>query len=205
MPIDRGMLKFIFVLSLFPIFLGCASSNYRIQTSPSDVEVEVVYKSGLKKSLGKSPVSMTSQDINPNKESLQLNLKKNGYESTSIFVPESPFQKNLEVLVNLKPDENKGETCKNDQTWNIIAASVADIQKDIQMKSYEIASTKINRMLADYPSVATFHSLNGNVHYLEKRIEKALASYRRAYELNPNSAELQRIIEKLSSMTGGTK
>ncbi|MBX2994014.1 MAG: tetratricopeptide repeat protein [Bdellovibrionaceae bacterium] len=197
--------KILAILTFASMISACASTTYRIQSSPSEAEVDFVYKSGTRKSMGKTPLSLNASEANPNKESFQIEVRKDGFDRQAVFVPESSFSKNLEVNVNLTADARSGDAKKGDAAFNDIASAVADVQKDIQTKNYEIALTKLNRMVAQYPSVSTFYSLTGNVHYLERRLEKALASYKRALELNPNSSELQKIIEKLDGLNGGSR
>ena len=201
--------KLFGILLFASLMTACASNTYRIQSSPSEAEVDFVYKSGARKSMGKTPLSLNANEANPNKEAFQIEVRKDGFDKQAVFVPESSFTKNLEVNVNLQNDargaDAKADAKKGDAAFNEIASAVADIQKDIQTRNYEMALSKLNRMVAAYPSVSTFYSLSGNVHYLEKRLDKALASYKKALDLNPNSAELQKIIEKLDGMTGGTR
>lgn len=182
---------------------ACSTPTYRFTSTPSEVDVEIVYRNGSRKNLGKTPLVVNAGDVNSTRESFQVEFKKDGFEKQSVFVPESTFAKGLETNVTLPADTKAAENKKTEQTISEIASVVADIQREIQTKNYESALAKLSRMSLSYPSVATFHSLTGNVHYLERRFDKALVAYRKAYELSPTSTDLQRIIEKLESLTGG--
>lgn len=198
-------LQILLILLMFSLITSCSSTQYRVNSSPSEAEVEARYKSGAVKSVGKTPLTIAANDINANRESFSLVVKKNGYSDAEVFVPESSFNKSIELNVSLKKQEGSSEAFQQQKVVSEVAAAVADIQKDIQTKNFDIAINKLNKMMVDYPTVSTFYSLQGNVHYLERRTDKALAAYKRALELNPGSVELQKIIEKLNSVSGESR
>ena len=194
------------IYALFCIFISaCASSTYQITSTPTEASIDVTYANGTKKNLGKTPLSGNSSVVNPTKQSFTVEITKENFEKQQIFVPDSTMNKEVTLNVVLAPSAQSGEARKTDEQVNNVAANVADIQRDIQSKNYDIALSKINRGIAENPGVATFYSLSGNVHYLEKRLDKALISYKRALDLNPKSTELAKIIDKLEGMKGGTR
>lgn len=194
-----------YLILFFVGLTSCASTKYQLTSSPSEARVAAVFANGSRKDLGKTPLNLDAQEVNPNKEALTLEISKEGYEKQGVFVPGGFSHKDLSVNANLTATTLTNDTKHNEQRLNEVAAGVADIQKEIQARNYEMALTKINRMISENPQVATFYSLGGNVYYLEKRFDKALGQYRQALELNPSSAELTRVIEKLEAMNGGTK
>lgn len=192
-------------LCCFSSLVACSSSQYRFQSTPAAAEVELVMKNGSRKTIGKTPLSVNAAEVNPNKEAFQVEFKKDGYESYGLFVAESTFNKSIEVNSTLRPTAVSDKSNKSEVVLNEVAAMVADIQKDIQSKNFDMALNKLNKMTAEHPGLPTFYSLMGNVHYLERRVDKALVSYKRALELNPGSIELQKIVEKLSGLSGGSR
>lgn len=194
------------ILSLIVLGLtGCASGIYHIQSTPPDASVEAIYGDGQRKPLGQTPVNMTSSDVNPKLDAFQIEVSKSGYATQMIFVPGSHFGNTVDLKVTLAADIRNASTIKSETALQEVASSVADIQREIQNRNFEAAIARINRMIASYPNVATYYSLMGNVHYLEKRFDKALTSYRKAAQLDSSSVDLAKIIEKLETMTGGSK
>jgi len=191
------------VISILFLTAGCATSTYKVQSVPAEAEVTFVMASGEKKSMGKTPASVGADEINPSRLPFLIEVKKVGYETKTIYVMDSPFSKNLEASLNLQAALSSGDGKGSPETLNLVSSAVADIQKDIQSKNYSLALERLNRLQIDYPGVATFHSLTGNVHYLEKRLDRALDSYRQSLLLNPNQNEVQKMINKIESFQGG--
>lgn len=181
---------------------ACANSTYLITSTPTDANVNVTYANGTKQNLGKTPLNGTSQTVNPSQEAFSVEVSKEGFEKQTVFVPGGAGGKDVTLNVTLPPSTHALEGKKTDEQLNAVAASVADVQRDIQAKNYDIALSKINRLIAENPGVSTFYSLSGNIHYLEKRLDKALVSYKRALELDPKSTELARLVDKLEEMKG---
>lgn len=189
----------------FFIIAGCATPSYRLQSNPSEAEIEITYKNGTKKIVGKTPLQQNTQDINPTNDSLQIEFRKPGHISSTVFVPRSGFDKAIDLTVNLAQDTRVLEGKKTDQAINEIASGIADIQRDIQRKQFDLSIQKINRLIAHYPNVSTLYSLLGNVYYLDKRLEPALLNYKKALDLDPTSQELVKVIEKIEGIRPGGK
>lgn len=196
----------ISLCSILILASGCASSTYRVQSTPADSDVEVQYRNGSRRVLGKTPATFAASDVNAAKEALSFTLKKEGYESQTIYVPGSLTEKSVDINVALTKNAVSGDPKKFDETLNALASAVADVQKDIQKKDYSFAEQKLTNLITEYPNVSTLYSLLGNISYLERRIEKALVYYKKAQSLSPNSVELQKIVERLEGISsGGTK
>lgn len=193
----------IFIVCSLLTLISCSSATYRFSSNPSEADVLLVSKNGEKKALGKTPLNLNAHEVNSSKDALIIEVKKEGYQSQQLFIADSYFAKNVEASVVLAPQVAATDTKNQDASMNEIATSVADIQRDIQSKNYDLALTKLSRMQSSYPNVATFYSLMGNVHYLEKRLDKSLQSYKRAISLNPNLYEVQKMIEKIEALSGG--
>ncbi len=196
-------IKFLLCFYFFGCFFGCASPTYRFQSTPSEAEVEVTFKSSGKKSLGKTPLSMPMSDLNPTKEAMTVSFRKAGLEGQTIFVPPSLFAKSVELEVTLIPDPRVGESKKSDQVIGEIATQVAETQKLIQAKQFGVAEQKLNKMISEHPTVSVFYSLMGNVQYLDRKLDAALGFYRKALELDPTASEISRVIQKIETLKGG--
>jgi tetratricopeptide (TPR) repeat protein len=204
---EKTMQPNSFVMTLIlGLFLGaCSTSSYRIQSSPSEAEVTFIFANGSQKQAGKTPVMIPASEVNPNREAFKIELKKEGYVNESLFILDSPFAKTIETSVTLKTKEAAPGVKGLEESLDKIASAVADIQKDIQVKNYEFALTKLNHQIAEHPDVATFYSLSANVHYLEKRFDRALSLYKKALSLNPTHTDVQKMITKIESFSGGSR
>lgn len=193
----RNAVRYITLFSL--VLGGCATGSYQITSSPADATIDAVYANGTRRTLGKTPMTSPATVVNPGKTPFTIEISKSDFEKQSVYVPDGGG-KEISINANLVPAVASADGRRNDERVEQIAGSVAEIQKDIQAKNYDLALSKISHMISENPNVSTFHSLAGNVHYLEKRTEKALASYKRALDLNPKNAGLTRIVEKLQGM-----
>lgn len=198
-------MRHLIIYMFFLIIAGCATPSYRFQSNPSEAEIEVTYKNGTKKIIGKTPLQQNTNELNPTNESVQIEFRKQGYHTSSVFVPGSSFDKSIDMTVNLQLDTRLQEGKKGDQAMNDLASGIADIQRDIQRRQLDVAIQKINRLIISYPNISTLYSLLGNVYYLDKRLEPALVNYKKALELNPTSQELVKVIEKIEGIRPGGK
>jgi len=198
---DTSSLGMAVIITL--VVAGCGSGNLRLQSSPSEAEVELVDRSGSRRNIGKTPLNISSKELGALTDGAQLEVSKTGHISQGIFLPSSTFAKMVEINIVLPPHSTA--VSNGESSLQEVASVVADIQKDIQARSLDLAQSKLTQMIGKYPNVSTFYSLMGNVHYLERRLDRALASYRKALELNSTSTELSKVIEKLESMNGGSR
>jgi predicted negative regulator of RcsB-dependent stress response len=76
---------------------------------------------------------------------------------------------------------------------------VAQVQSLIQRKELDQGLSTVNTLLSSYPNISTLYDLQGNIYYLRKDIDRALASYKRANAITPNS-ETNRMISKLQEL-----
>lgn len=195
-------MKTIMHLALLSLLFtaGCATGSYQVASTPADANVDAIYANGVRKNLGKTPLNGKDADINPAKLAVTFEITKENFERQQIFVPESATGKDVTINVNLLPIPVSADAQGNEKRISSVAENVAQIQRDVQGKEYDQALAKINRMIAENPRVATFYSLAGNVYYLQKRTDKALANYKRAKELDPQSTDLAKIIDKLEGL-----
>jgi hypothetical protein len=191
---------FIFLIGLV---YGCATPSYQFHSSPAEAEVELVFKGGTKKILGKTPLTVEAAEINPTKEAMIVNFRKVGAESQSVFVPPSMFVKSVEIGVNLPEDPRVAQAQKGEKIISEIASQVADTQMLIQAKQYGIAEQKLIKMIAEHPNVSVFYSLLGNIQYLDRKLDAALGYYKKAQDLNPTSVEIEKVIQKIENIKGG--
>lgn len=182
---------------------GCATSTYQFQSTPSEAEVDVMFKNGVKKTIGKTPLTVNVADLNPTKEAMTVSFRKTGVEGQSVFIPPTTFTKSVEIDVILPVDTKLAGAKKTDELIGDIASQVADTQKLIQAKQFGVAEQKLNKMISEHPNVSVFYSLMGNVQYLDRKMDSALGFYKKAFDLDPSSAEIGRVIQKIESLKSG--
>jgi len=193
------MKKLIFVLKIFVIQIGCSTSNLRVESQPEGADVYVVVNGQTAKKVGATPLNISENQINSGNESFQLSILKEGFQTEHILAPATSFSRNSNVQVRLK-ETSSGKTSVNDEILQRVTSQVAYTQSQIRSKDYEGAERTLLNIVPQFPSVATFHELLGNVYYLKKDLQKAHASYKRALDLNPSNTDTVRMIQKIEGI-----
>jgi TolA-binding protein len=193
------MEKVIFVLMIFLIQVGCSTSNLRVESQPEGADVYVVINGQTAKKVGATPLNISENQINSGNESFQLSIFKEGFQTEHILAPATSFSRNSNVQVRLK-ENSGGKQNVNDEILQRVTSQVAYTQALIRSKDYDGAERAILNILPQFPSIATFHELLGNVYYLKKDLQRAHTSYRRALDLNPSNTDTVRMIQKIEGI-----
>jgi predicted Zn-dependent protease len=83
-----------------------------------------------------------------------------------------------------------------------ISRGVAQVQSMMQSSRLVEAQGQLSMLISDFPDVSVLHDLMGNVHYINKNLEMAYASYRKSLDLNPTNVDTQRMVSKIQGIIG---
>lgn len=86
---------------------------------------------------------------------------------------------------------------KNKKNMQQIFNKTFEIQNALQLKKLSKAAKALAELRSFAPPEGLFLTLEGNFEFLNGRINKALASYKRALEIDPSNLELVSIVKKL--------
>jgi tetratricopeptide (TPR) repeat protein len=184
---------------------GCATgSSLRLESEPAGAEVQAWAEGGASakpESLGVTPLTIEKSRLPADRGgAIQLTLSKSGFQSQNLLIPVATLPAATEVRATLaKLDCSPPETHLNE-----IASGIANAIERIYSKNYAEAEALVQNLKTRYPKIAVIYDLLGNIHYLRKEYKQALALYRKSKELDPNNARTQRMIDRLSSVYGGT-
>jgi len=132
----------------------------------------------------------------------QVQIAKNGFHSESFLIPPQAGGALGRIQAKLS-DDAVSKTCQDaGNSLTETTDAVANVQRMIYKKNYNEAERMLNTFTSRYPAVPVFHSLLGNVHYLQKDLDRALAAYQRSNSLQPQNLETSRMIEKIKSIRG---
>ncbi len=183
---------------------GCASNLITVESDPPGADIYVGKVGEIPNKVGQTPLTIPAQFSDLKKQDLTISIEKSGYKKETILLPAASLGHDAKVGFMLREDIGKQSSYSSDESLEEIARGVAQAQESIRAKEFESALNTLNALLVKYKNVATLHGLQGNIYYLQKNIDKALASYKRAQTLAPNS-ETQRMINKLESFRGGAQ
>lgn len=198
-----------FTSLIIPILSGCSGPILRVESNPEGADVFAGRAESTPIKIGKTPITITRESA-PDlfSEGCQIGLSKDGFASESLFVPKTTLSNGTaRWTVTLKQQAVTSQPENKDQAQaiNAVAQGIAEAQQKIFSKNYSEAQRILEMLAANYSNVALVHDLLGNVFYIQKNTSRALVAYRRSYELNPNSPETMRMIEKLSTIQGSRK
>ena len=193
MSILRGAI--IIIVSYTSI--GCGTSQIQISSQPDNAEVYISSKTMSAKKLGVTPINLNESEISSSNESYQITISKLGYENATALIPATTI--NRTVSLSLKLQELTSSKNKSTDELQRIASQVAETQNLIKTKDFVQAEKNLLMMISQNPNIATFHELLGNVYYLKKDTQSALASYKKANDLYPGNPDTMRMINKLNT------
>lgn len=183
---------------------ACSSGQLSIESDPVGADIELTSSDGGKQLIGKTPMTINSAS-NPKifSENAQLTIRKNGFHGETFVIPKAAGSVNGRIKAQLREDEVT-QVCQDSiRTLMEATDQVAQIQRMIYRKDYFEAEKALSGLVVKFASVPVFHSLLGNVYYLQKNLNKALESYERANILQPQNHETLRMIEKLKGIRFG--
>jgi tetratricopeptide (TPR) repeat protein len=154
-------------------------------------------------SVGKTPLDLDQRNL-PDlfQDSMQLQFAKDGHSPLSVVVPRLPNGGVGRVNVNLQTAVLP-KFCQNQtESINVLAKGIADSASLVQRRRYDDASKLLEELADKYATVPVIYDLLGNVYYLQRNLSKALDSYRRSKNLNPNNIDTLRMIERIEQLQG---
>jgi tetratricopeptide (TPR) repeat protein len=194
---------FIYALMTTTTLTACATSQFTIESDPPGADIVVVSNGGVKQKIGQTPMTVNaSQQPTIFANDAQIQISKDGFRSESYLLPPSASGSSGRLQAKLV-DDPVTKACQDSATTITEATdAVAQIQRMLYKKSYPDAERALNGYVIKFPTVPVFFSLLGNVHYLQKELDKALDAYRRANALQPQNLETSRMIEKIKAIRG---
>ncbi|MBL7545568.1 MAG: tetratricopeptide repeat protein [Bdellovibrionaceae bacterium] len=193
------MKNIFYVLSVFLLQISCSTSNLRVESQPDGADVYVSVNAQTAKKIGVTPLNIQENQISSGNEPFQLSIIKEGFVTEHILSPATTFSRNLSVQVKLRETSSSKQSI-NDEVLQKVSSQVAYTQSLIRSKDYDAAERAILGILPQFPNVATFHELLGNVYYLKKDLQRAHTSYKRALDLNPSNTDTVRMIQRIEGV-----
>jgi hypothetical protein len=184
---------------------GCATSQLFVESNPPGAEVAYVGMGGNAQQIGVTPMMLTPANV-PGlfREQVQISVSKPGFHGESFLIPPGSGSVTGKIGARLSVDP-LSKSCQETLSAMVEATdSVAQAQRLMFRKEYVEAERTLNALVLRYPAVPAFHSMLGSLHYLQKNLPRALESYQKAQELQPQNQETLRMIEKIKGIRGGT-
>lgn len=182
---------------------ACSTGQLRVNSQPENADVYISSVTIPNKRIGSTPLVQAEDLVVNLNEPYQLTISKTGFEDSHILIPTTTLKRNVNISVKLTElASNKPQTAAE---IDKVASQVAEVQNLIKTKNLIPAERKILIMISENPNVATFHELLGNIYYLKKDPQSALASYKKANELVPGNPDTMRMINKLQAFSTDPK
>lgn len=200
------MLRHIVALIFVPGFLsGCASGGLRVSSNPEQADVVVIRENGTAEKVGQTPLQIDERQISGSGKYITIVISKEGHQSESFVVPMAATGSLIQVNTKLR-EVTLPPICLNQSVAiDKISRGIADVQALIKQRNLAEAQGKINSLLTEYSNVSVLYDLLGNVHYMNRNLDAALASYQKSLNIDPTNADTQRMAKKLSEIVGVRK
>lgn len=181
------------------VLSSCSSSTLRVESVPEGADIYISINGQTAKKVGVTPLVIPESQVNSGNDAFQLSIVKEGFMSENILAPATIFSRNSNVQVKLKELSNSKQSA-NDEVLQKVSSQVAYTQSLVRSKDYDGAERTLLNILPQFPNVATFHELLGNVYYLKKDLQRAHASYSKALDLNPSNTDTVRMIQRIEGI-----
>lgn len=194
---------FYVLLCVMGLTTGCAVGTLRVNSTPDKADVYVAYEGEQPTKVGETPLNLDGRLINENRgKYITVSIKKEGFQPENVIIPNSAMKSSIDMSSRLA--ENKLPLQCQDQMASIekISRGVAQVQSMLQSSRLVEAQGQLSMLITDFPDVSVLHDLMGNVHYINKNLEMAYASYRKSLELNPTNVDTQRMVSKIQGIIG---
>jgi tetratricopeptide (TPR) repeat protein len=196
-------LRLFFILWALTLF-GCSTAVVVVKSEPSDAEVSTREpRSGARKSLGKTPLRIDSENLFNLPSSLatsdgtfvELIINKEGYESGHYFVPtEALARKEVDLDIKLFPGAQEDGVARN------LLEALFSAQRFAELGEFEHAQAEVDKALGMSPGFPRAYTMRGSIFYLQKRYADALKAYEQALVLDPKMEEAMRMIAQIRNL-----
>jgi tetratricopeptide (TPR) repeat protein len=189
-----------FSFFILVICASCASPVLEVRTSQPDVKISVS-REGQNLFEGTGSAIIPSASFLEQSGLVQIEISKEAFETKKIVIPSQRFVSSVRLDVELKPQAKDQIDPSLLMKANLNNTKLSEVVKDalglqvlITSSRYAEATRQLQKFQSEYPGVAIFHDLMGNISYLQGNLSSALASYREAQRLGPSNTERERMI-----------
>ena len=208
-------MKVIIGIMYCALLASCVTGKITVTSFPSDSQVIVKDTRGEIKASGKTPFTLDlSKDFFSQTDFAVMEIEQNGFVSQSYVVPKTYFNTDHTINVTLKKniiaqikegeDRLEIDQCEqvSKKSMNELSKGIALAQSSMMRNQWQGATVKLSDLITQYPFVSVLHDLQGNVHYLQKNYDQALAFYERSLQIDPQNVETAIMVRKLRQITG---
>lgn len=199
--------KYLLLNSLFgaviTLSLAACSHTVSVRSEPAGATLFPIDSKGSRGApLGVTPASLK---LDRDRDYVALEIKKDGFEATTIVVPLIEAS-SVTLGVKLKPIDDAWfrERFQKHQA-RILSTQFMELLKlqnaILQRNDAEVERLSQN-MKQDFAQISAWHSMLGNFHFLKGDRNRALSFYKKAFELDPDNAEARGMLQTLQKKGG---
>lgn len=196
-------MKLLNIFLIFVLLSSCSSLDLKVNSDPQQASVFV--KDGIKKiKVGETPADIPYRNL-PDLKNYVIVVEKEGYSPYEIVLEKKNFSARADIYAQLesKPQvtaEREVASLQKAQNETIALnqRTISQIQALLLKTEYEQAESALRNFLLNNPESAVGWSLLGNSFLLRNRNQEALEAYYKALEYDPDDAETQKLVQKLT-------
>ena len=199
-------MKFVWVAILC---LTCScSSVFTVKSDP--LQADVMFKdpkSGEKKSLGKTPLSLPTQDVRAavgegisSGEFFTVSVEKDGFVSQTFSIPTTKFGT---LVTELDVKLAKGTDVEEQRTASDVLSRLFLAQKLALAQQYERAQIEIDKILVTFPKFARAYTMRASIYMAQKNYPESVKWYEEAIKIDPQMHEAVKMLARARTLQSG--
>lgn len=185
-------------LALCLLVTNCAGS-LKVISNPTDAQI-LLYKPGKEEPqpLGKTPFEASTGDLADavNDGTIVIVVQKDGHFPKSFVIP-NLMGGDLSIEANLSPSSTA-----NYQQVNEIVAKLFQAERLLKEKRFDEALKTADEIKKINENVAAAYHIAASVYFLQNALEKSRFEWIRALELDPSSADAQKMLALIEKKMG---
>lgn len=233
---NHARMHFHILTALIAVVIsGCASGTLYVNTGQDEVEVFVRQGNATKAtSIGTTPLQTPTKGVVTKsgvKSGLVLELRKEGFLTKEIYLPDLGGANKIEIRTSLtpepKPEAVEGEKeeearspaaieaelmgklqekVNRTEETNQLFDQVFEIKRLISTGQMQDAEGRIDTLKQTYPDLSILYEMRGGIAFMNKDYQRALEEYTLALQVHPENLQvlnMKRYLERVLNQGGG--
>ncbi len=202
------VLKLTIVLSFLFCWVGCGGSKFVVKSDPPQADVFFIdVGSGEKKSLGKTPLEMPTEELKntiggkvSEGEFFVLGIEQAGFLTEKFTIPLSTFGA---MVTSLDIKLNAGDQAKEELVAKEIIDRLFVAQKFALLQQFERAHIELDKIIAVMPTFSRALSMRASIYFAQQNYAESLKWYEEALKADPQMEETVKMVSKVRELMGG--
>ncbi|PIU00272.1 MAG: hypothetical protein COT74_04885 [Bdellovibrionales bacterium CG10_big_fil_rev_8_21_14_0_10_45_34] len=189
-------------LTCLLILPNCSSPQFVVDSEPNGAQVVVTSDSHSPQMIGSTPITTSPSAFASGSSSTIVEIKKAGFVSRLVHLPETTFSRSTHIKVKLTEDRVPASCENQNLAVRDVSRGIARAQSLIASKKMDEAMNLLKNLIARFPENPVLYDLIGNIYYMQRELQLALSAYKKSNQIEPGNSETENMIEKIKLISG---